>query len=77
MYIELFFSLFHLAYSGSEYGNYRFYGDTGGVYYDYSGNGYHAVNGQMTLPDSNDVLQTDRGAYFDGISSYIKLHNTE
>jgi hypothetical protein len=36
----------------------------GQIFYDYSGNGRHAVNGYSSLTTDYDTTPTDRGAYF-------------
>jgi hypothetical protein len=36
----------------------------GQIFYDYSGNGRHAVNGYSYLTTDYDTTPTDRGAYF-------------
>ena len=59
-----------------DYGEYRMYADFGGVYYDYSGNSHHAINGSQVTDDSSDASQTDRGAFFDGTNKFIILHNS-
>ena len=53
-----FFLFLTLAWAASDYGEYHLYKNVGGVFYDYSGNGYHAINGQNVLPDSHDVTST-------------------
>lgn len=58
-----------------ELGEYHFYKNVGGTFYDYSGNGYHAVNGNSVTADANDVVHTDRGAYFDGVAGYVAIHD--
>jgi hypothetical protein len=53
---------------------YRFANNFGQVFYDYSGNGYHAVNGESSLDTINDTFPTDRGAYFGYlVQNQIKL----
>ena len=37
------------------FGYYKFYNNYGGLYYDYSTNGYHAISGSSYGADSNDV----------------------
>ena len=47
------------------------------MYYDYSNNGNHGYNGSQVQADSNDAIQTDRGAYFDGSSMFVTLHDED
>ena len=41
----------------------------GQILRDYSNNGLHAVSGSTSLAETNDVIPTDRGCYFDGSKS--------
>ncbi|OMJ77428.1 hypothetical protein SteCoe_22987 [Stentor coeruleus] len=50
---------------------YRFADNFGQVFHDYSGNNYHAVNGDSYLTTSKDTTPTDRGAYFDQVGADI------
>ena len=64
------------AYS-NKYGEFKLWDNYGGVYYDYSNNGNHGYNGNQVKADSNDAIQTDRGAYFDGSSMFVTLHDED
>lgn len=44
---------------------YRFSENFGQVFHDYSGNSYHAINGESYSSTAKDTTPTDRGAYFD------------
>ena len=44
--------------------DYRFSNNIGQIFYDYSGNNLHAVNGDSHLNQTNDVAYSDRGIYF-------------
>ena len=65
-----------LAYATNHYGELHFYKNVGKVFYDYSGRGYHAINGASIGPNAHGVKTTDRGAYFDGVAAYLTLHNS-
>lgn len=54
--------------------DYRFADNFGQVFHDYSGNSYHAVNGDSSSTTNFDTLPIDRGAYFHvSGSSFITL----
>ena len=53
--------------------DYRFYNNIGQVFYDYSGNNYHAVNGETHLNQVNDVAYSDRGIYFSNNYQIVNL----
>ena len=73
--VELICLLLAVAEAASDYGEYHFFKNFGESFYDYSGNGYHAINGATADADGSDALITDRGAYFNG-ASYITIHNS-
>ena len=52
---------------------YKFYKNFGQIFYDYSNNNRHAVNGVSLSAESNDLKSTDRGVYSDGTSCKITL----
>ena len=52
---------------------YRFWNNFGEVFYDYTSNGYVAVNGINSWDNSKNTLATDRGAYFQVGDSRITL----
>ena len=47
---------------------YKFWSNYGELFYDYSGNSYHGINGQNTNDSTKNVYYTDRGAYFNNQS---------
>jgi hypothetical protein len=67
------FQFFSLVSSASIVAEYRFGSNFGQVFYDYSGNGHHAVNGLASTSTSQDTIATDRGAYFSSSGSQILL----
>lgn len=52
---------------------YKFGSNFGQIFYDYSGNGNHGQNGNSISNITNDIIPTDRGAYYVGVSNYIML----
>ena len=53
--------------------DYRFYNNIGQVFYDYSGNNLHAINGDSHLTQTNDVTYSDRGLYFSNDRQLVSL----
>jgi hypothetical protein len=62
--ISLFAIFFYFLSSASKILEYRFGMNFGQVFYDYSGNGRHALNGRLSSVDGDDGTSTDRGIYF-------------
>ncbi|OMJ83265.1 hypothetical protein SteCoe_15853 [Stentor coeruleus] len=53
----------HISLSGKIL-EYKFGTNFGQIFYDYSGNNWHAVNGDNSSTSYNDTKPTDRGAFF-------------
>ena len=53
--------------------DYRFTNNIGQIFYDYSGNGFHATNGDSHLNQTNDVGYSDRGIYFSTDNQLVTL----
>ena len=49
---------------GTKLVEYRFYNNYGQIFNDYSGNNWTAVNGISSSDLTDDIIATDRGAYF-------------
>ena len=56
---------------GAKLVEYKFYKNYGQIFYDFSGNSRHGVNGIGTNVDSDDVICTDRGALFTATSDKV------
>ena len=52
---------------------YRFGYNFGQIFRDFSNNGRHAVNGISHLTATDDIMETDRGAYFDGNQQTVQM----
>jgi hypothetical protein len=52
---------------------YKFYKSYGEIFYDFSGNGRHAVNGLNSTSDTFEMICTDRGVHSDGTTERITL----
>ena len=58
---------------GAKLVEYRLGYNYGSVFHDFSGNSMSGVNGASSTTATDDTIPTDRGAYFDGSKSQIKL----
>ena len=52
---------------------YKYYKNSGQLFYDYSGNGRHAINGIGTSITVEDVVPTDRGIYYASTKNQLTL----
>ena len=66
-------SLLVLLAQSSKIVEYRFYKNYGQVFFDYSGNFNHAVNGQDINTTNLDVMSCDRGIFFNDNTQKITL----
>ena len=53
--------------------DYRFSNNIGQIFYDYSGNNNHAVNGESHLDKLSDISYSDRGIYFSNDKQVVRL----
>ena len=65
------FMVLHLI--SSQFLEYRFLFNFGEVFYDFSSYSNHGTNGESHLNTVNNIISTDRGAYFTGLNSHVSI----
>ena len=59
--------------SSKKYAEYQLWKNYGQVFFDFSSNQRHAINGIEDFPESKDCISTDRGLYLQNTSSHFNI----